>query len=95
MCPNCTTTAVTHESRPHTEFHNCRGLKGIIAPMVHAENADVKVEAFEREDYIGGEVGLRRDGDNRPIMAVRTTRADGSYDTAVMAPTAVARAEEM
>lgn len=82
-CPNCTATDVTHESRVHTRMHDCRGLLGLSAPMVPA-GTDCKVEAIEREDYIGH--------DNvSPIMAVRTERADGSNDVHVFAPTAIAR----
>jgi hypothetical protein len=35
-CPNCTTEDVTHEARPHTRFHTCRGLRGLTAPLVPA-----------------------------------------------------------
>lgn len=84
-CPNCTATDVTHESQPHTRFHNCRGLKGLTAPMVPA-GTRCKVEAVEREDYVGKET-VTTDGEGRPIMAVRTTREDGN-DVAVFAPCA-------
>ena len=53
----------------------------MLAPMV-PEGMSCKVEAIEREDVVGGEVGLRYDDRGRAIMAVRTTRADG-YDTIV------------
>ncbi len=84
-CPNCTATDVTYESRPHSRMHTCRGLKGLTAPMVPA-GTRCKVEAKEREDYIGNEV-VTLDGDNRPIMRVETTRDDGN-DVAVFAPLA-------
>lgn len=84
-CPNCTATDVTHEARPHTRFHACRGLKGLTAPFVPA-GTRCKVEAVEREDYVGKEI-VTTDGDNRPIMAVETTRDDGN-DVAVFAPCA-------
>lgn len=84
-CPNCTATDVTHESQPHTRFHECRGLKGLTAPFVPA-GTRCKVEAKEREDYIGDEE-VTYDGDSRPIMRVETTREDGN-DVAVFAPLA-------
>lgn len=84
-CPNCDLKDVTHEAQPHTRFHACRGLKGLTAPFVPA-GTRCKVEAKEREDYIGSEE-VTYDGDNRPIMRVETTREDGS-DVAVFAPLA-------
>lgn len=84
-CPNCTQTEVTHETQPHTRFHACRGLKGLTAPYVPA-GTRCKVEAVEREDYIGKE-DVTYDADNRPIMRVETTRDDGN-DVAVFAPCA-------
>jgi hypothetical protein len=88
VCPNCTHTDVTREAEPHTRFHACRGLKGLTAPMVPA-GSDCKVEAVEREDYVGSEQ-VQTDGDGRPVMAIVTTRADGSNDCAVLAPVATA-----
>jgi hypothetical protein len=87
-CPNCTQTAVTHlpPGTPASHFHTCRGLKGLTAPMVPA-GADVKVAALEWGDYEHGEL-VQRDGEGRPVSAVITTRADGSNDTAVLAPSA-------
>lgn len=86
-CPNCPQTAVTHEMQPHTRFHRCTGLKGLEAPFVPA-GTDCKVEAAEREDYVGEEK-VTTDGEGRPVMSVVTTRADGSNDVAVFAPCAV------
>lgn len=85
MCPNCDFTDVTREAAPHTRFHACPGLAGLTAPMVPVGTA-AKVEAVEREDYVGGE-DVRFDGDGRPIMSVITTRDDGT-DLVVYAPTA-------
>lgn len=82
-CPNCKQTSVTHEARPHSQFHACAGLRGLLAPMVPA-GTKAKVTAVEREDYIGAEHADR-------TMAVKTERQDGSSDVAVFAPTAVAR----
>ncbi|GGR51950.1 hypothetical protein [Streptomyces roseolus] len=87
-CPNCTQTDVTYETKPHTRFHTCRGLKGLTAPFVPA-GTRCKVEAVEREDYVGKEA-VTLDGEQRPIMRVETTRDDGN-DVAVLAPCANSR----
>jgi hypothetical protein len=85
-CPNCVRTHITREARPHTPFHNCRGLRGLSAPFV-PESMDCKVESREREDYVGREL-VTTDGEARPVMSIVTTRADGSNDCAVLAPCA-------
>jgi hypothetical protein len=84
-CPNCPAQDVTRIAGPHARFHICAGLAGLNAPMVPA-GTRAKVEAVEREDYIGDE-DVQYDANGRPIMAVVTTRADGN-DVAVYAPTA-------
>ena len=83
-CPNCTSESVTHEARPHSRFHPCPGLRGLVAPMVPA-GTRCKVETREREDYIGSDHVQLHEG--RPVMSVVTTRDDGQ-DVAVFAPTA-------
>jgi hypothetical protein len=84
-CPNCDHQHLTREAQPHTPFHSCRGLLGgMTAPMIPA-GTRAKVEAREREDYIGSELVQLHNG--RPVMSVVTTRDDGQ-DTAVFAPTA-------
>lgn len=90
-CPNCTATHITHETRPHTPFHRCRGLRGLVAPYVTA-GTKAKVETVERGDYVAGEQ-VQADGEGRPVLAVVTTRDDGQ-DCAVLAPTATASARE-
>lgn len=90
-CPNCDVVARTEGLTPN-RFHHCRGRgvhAGLWAPMVLAGTA-AKVEAVEREDYVGGEQVQLHQG--RPVMAVRTTRDDGQ-DVAVFAPTAVVRGD--
>jgi hypothetical protein len=89
-CPNCDLEELTHESRPHTRFHACRGLKGLTAPMV-PDGLRCKVEAVQREDYVGREM-VQTDGEGRAVMAVVTTRDDGN-DVAVLAPCAQASLE--
>lgn len=74
---------MTREHQPHTRFHNCRGLRGLSAPMVPA-GVRAKVEAREREDYIGRD-SAQTDGEGRPIMSIVTTRDDGQ-DCVVLAP---------
>lgn len=86
-CPNCSLEQVTHEAAPHSRFHACRGLRGLTAPMVPA-GTRCKVERVEREDYVGGDL-VTVDGEGRPVMAVETTRDDGT-DLAVFAPCAEA-----
>lgn len=86
-CPNCPATDVTYEATPHSRFHPCAGLKGLTAPMVPV-GTRAKVEAVEREDWVGSEL-VQTDGDGRPIMRVETTRDDGN-DIAVLAPCATA-----
>lgn len=84
-CPNCRLEDVTTEARPHTRFHRCLALHGLTAPMLPA-GTKCKVEAREREDYIGDD-RVRLDNRGRPIMSVVTTRDDGQ-DCIVFAPTA-------
>lgn len=91
-CPNCDLTQVTHEPRPHTRMHPCRGLRGITAPMVPA-GTRCRVYAQEREDYVGNEI-VERDGEGRPIMSVVTVREDGQ-DCTVFVPTAVASMRQL
>lgn len=86
VCPNCDETVVT-VGQPN-RFHNCRGLHGFLAPLV-LDGVRCKVVAEEREDYLAG-ADVRRDGNGRPVMAVRTVRDDGE-DLAVYAPTAHVR----
>ena len=87
-CPNCWISAYTAPWMPN-RFHSCPGLHGLTAPLIRA-GTDCKVEAVERADYEGREDTQHGD-DNRSYMAIRTTRADGSNDLAVLAPCATAR----
>ena len=88
-CPACDATHVTHEHRPHTPFHPCRGLRGLTTPFVPA-GTRAKVTAVEREDYVGSE-DVQTDGEGRPVMAIITTRDDGT-DCTVFAPCATTAA---
>lgn len=82
-CPNCDVTDVT-PPLPN-RFHACRGLRGLTAPMIPA-GTRAKVEARERDDYVGDEL-VQYDGEGRAMMSVITTRDDGE-DCVVLAPTA-------
>ena len=88
-CPNCPAQHLTTVAEPHTPFHNCPGLHGVYAPYVRA-GISCKVEAVEREDYVGSEQGLHYVY-GRPIMSVITTREDGQ-DCAVFPGTATGSA---
>ena len=84
-CPNCDVTDVTRSTEVHTQFHQCRGMNGLAAPMI-MEGTRAKVESREREDYVGKE-DVQLDGEGRPIMSIVTTRDEGQ-DVTVFAPTA-------
>ena len=89
-CPNCKVESLTHEARPHSQFHTCLGLRGLTAPLIQL-GVRAEVTLVEREDYIG-EDKVQLDPElGRPVMAVVTQRDDGQ-DTAVFAPTATATA---
>lgn len=90
-CPNCTQTDMTHEARPHTRFHTCRGLRGLTAPFV-PKGTKCEVIAVEREDYVGTEKVQLDPQHQRPVMSVVTKR-DNGQDTVVFAPTATGRGE--
>lgn len=89
-CPNCTTTDVTAEARPHTRYHRCRGMRGLVVPLV-PDGVRAKLEVVERGDYVRDE-DVQVDGEGRPVMAVVTTRDDGQ-DCTVYAPCAGATVE--
>lgn len=86
-CPNCAYTRVTFKSGSQAVIHTCRGLNGLIAPLVE-DGVNARVTAVEREDYIAGAT-VQVDGENRPIMAIVTEREDGR-DCRVLAPIATA-----
>jgi hypothetical protein len=88
-CPKCPAEARTVDTKiPH---HQCPGMAGLMVPLVR-RGESVKVEAVEREDYIGREL-VQVDGNGRPVMAVVTTRDDGQ-DCTVFAPTALGSVRE-
>ena len=85
-CPSCSLQQVTKRADVHTEFHHCRGLAGLWAPMVPA-GTRAKVETNEREDYIGAEQVQLHQG--RPVMNLVVTRDEGQ-DCVIFAPSATA-----
>lgn len=94
-CPSCPQLHVTHETRPHTPLHPCRGHGGVMVPFVPATSNEgpargtVRHVVVERGDYVNGEHGLRYDAAGRPVQAVITERADGSNDCHIFAGVAV------
>ena len=87
-CPRCTVTDRTAHDVTN-RFHFCRGMAGLEVPLV-PKNSGARLVAVEREDYVGGEL-VQTDGNGRPVTMVRVERPDGSNDTVVYAPTALAR----
>ena len=85
-CPNCDYVRRTAVAGQHAVVHKCNGLHGLIAPMVRA-GTKCKIEVKYREDYVGSEI-VAMDPENRPVMAIVTTRDDGQ-DCRVLAPVAV------
>lgn len=82
VCPACHLEHVTTDPRIATAFHRCPKFGGLTTPFVRAGVA-AKIEAHERQDYLGAERAGR-------VMALVTTRDDGQ-DTTIYAPTAVFR----
>lgn len=93
VCTKCDTRAFLRSSAgPDTkfegQFHECPGVFGMLAPLM-PEGVKHKVEVFEPEEYVSGE--MAQFGDHgRPLMALETTREDGT-DRIVYAPTAIGR----
>jgi len=88
-CPGgrCTTKARTAKPGASAPSHRCRGLAGLVVPMV-PEGTKAEARPIERQDYIGADL-VQADGNGRPVMAVETVRDDGQ-DVAVYAPVAQA-----
>ena len=82
-CPNCDVQAVTHDEA--LPLHACAKFNGLTAPLVPA-GTRCKVEAKEREDYLGSDTA-QTDDEGHVYMSVVTTRDDGQ-DCVVLAPTA-------
>lgn len=80
-------------------MHECPAFNGFSVPMVQVtSNQDIPRGAMrhrlvERGDYVNGEHGIPHHK-GKAIMAVHTERPDGSNDTAVFAPAAVANVSD-
>lgn len=90
-CPNKCGAAERVPALPPgaSRFHSCPRLHSLSAPLVRV-GTDCKVEAIEREDYLGDQIQNKGD-DGKPYMAIKTTHADGSNDLAVNAGLANAK----
>lgn len=84
-CPACHMPHVTVLGVVHTPMHECRALRGLMAPFV-PRGVHAVHRLVEREDYVGDE-DVRLDGEGRPTMSIITEREDGQ-DCTVFAPTA-------
>jgi aminoglycoside phosphotransferase len=58
-----------------SQYHNCPRLHSLSAPLVRA-GVKAKVEAVEREDYLGPDEQTMGD-DGKAYMAIHTTRDEG------------------
>jgi transposase len=84
-CPNCGLRSQTRKPLHHREFHACRRLGGVMAPLL-VVGTKAKVERLERQDYLNGD-RVQVDENGRPVMSVQTTRDEGT-DLLVFAPVA-------
>lgn len=89
-CPSCLLVDRTKGAGNYQQMHNCPALENLAVPLVEVSEPDIEPKIrhvlIERQDYMGKENAGR-------IMAVRSERPDGSYDTTVYAPTACVDAE--
>lgn len=83
VCPSCDAAARTVDAK--TPMHPCKGLAGLLAPLVPA-GEKAKHTAVERQDFIGKE-DVQFDAHGRPMMSVQTETND-SLSTTVFAPAA-------
>lgn len=85
----CESAAVTVDGK--TPMHRCRAVAGLMVPLA-PEGTRGKIEAVERDDWVGREL-VQTNADGRPVMSVVTTRDDGQ-DCTVYAPTAAGTLRE-
>ncbi len=70
-CPNCGIAERVKALPPNaSRFHTCPRLHMLTAPLVRA-NVFAKVEAVEREDYLGKETQATGDDGNAGLATVR------------------------
>lgn len=71
--------------------HPCPNFNGFSVPLVEVIKGDALKKlahrhvVIGRDDYVGNEE-VQFGPDGKPIMALRTERADGSHDTRIYAP---------
>jgi hypothetical protein len=88
-CPDC--HAEWRSPRPvANRWHHCRSRGGMAVPMV-PDGLHAKIEVVKREDYVGGQSGIRWDNLGRPIAGIHTV-SDNQQDAVAFAPRAVASA---
>lgn len=93
-CPSCNRQLKTDRPVTQIPLHPCKEQRGLMVPFVEVHGVELPKHAarhvvVERGDWVGSE-HVQTDGEGRPVMAVRTERPDGSYDTHVLAPAATA-----
>jgi hypothetical protein len=84
-CSRCDVTAPVANTTAGVPMHPCAGLSGMNVPLAPADRKS-KVELFEREDYVGGEL-VQRDAEGRVWMSARVT-TDETEHVVAYAPTA-------
>lgn len=90
-CPYCTVMTVTERPGLHVEFHHCRGMAGLWAPMFErGERGHLVVT--EREDYQGRDK-VTRNADGRPIMRAEKLVGNDQRAVVVYAPAGQRRLE--
>lgn len=97
QCPTCDKQHVTSGPASEQPMHHCPALRGIAVPYVEVFETELNKSAqrhvvVEWGDYVGDQL-VRRDGEGRPVSAVRTERADGSNDVVVFPATATASSQ--
>lgn len=80
-CPNCDAEARTVDAA--LPMHKCKGIAGLTSPLI-LRGTNAKIEANEREDYVGDEL-VQTDAEGRVIMSTTTTRDDGQDCTIYVA----------
>ena len=65
VCSHCTFTDVTHEAKPHSRMHNCKGMKLLPIPML--DGGQIVYQSVEwikgspmsdRAQLLGQQVGI-------------------------------------
>lgn len=75
-CPHCTQMSVTERADMHVEFHHCRGMAGLWAPMFQRGERG-HLEPVERQDYVGKDK-VTTDARGRAYQAIDKVDAFGN-----------------